>query len=162
MKACEDNEAIMLFLQNTMLIKNGCLIYMGAKSGANKKSYGRIWCSGRRVLQAHRFSYELHYGVNPGDLRVLHSCDNPSCVNPQHLSLGTDADNMRDKMLKGRCSKHLAKLKIEQIEAIKQDLKTDMSPKMIAEKYAISRRNIYDIRAGKIWRDVCANPMLLI
>jgi len=66
--------------------------------------YGRIDIYGRPVL-AHRFSYKLQIGEIPSRLDVLHSCDNPPCCNPKHFFLGTQADNMKDKMLKGRAAK---------------------------------------------------------
>ena len=63
--------------------------------------YGRL-AVGTRNLLAHRISYELATGINPGELDVLHRCDNPPCVNPAHLFLGTDLDNKHDSMQKGR------------------------------------------------------------
>jgi len=57
--------------------------------------------NGKQVL-AHRIVYELTTGVDPGDLIVMHSCDNPPCCNPAHLSLGTVAENNRDRKEKGR------------------------------------------------------------
>ncbi len=67
----------------------------------SKHGYGRFWIQ-ETMLRAHRASWILHQGFIPGDLWVLHHCDNPSCVNPTHLFLGDHQDNMDDKCSKGR------------------------------------------------------------
>jgi hypothetical protein len=68
------------------------------------KPYGRVSISGKRKL-AHRVVFELILGKElPDDIQICHSCDNPSCCNPKHLWKGTNADNMKDKALKGRAS----------------------------------------------------------
>ena len=74
-----------------------CWNWLGVKS----KGYGQIKVNGKHRY-AHRISWDLHYGVYLGNLDILHSCDNPSCVNPKHLSLGTHKENMADRDKKGR------------------------------------------------------------
>lgn len=74
---------------------------------ASKKSdgYGNFYSNLKGVnknISAPRFSWIFHFGSIQKDICVLHKCDNPSCVNPEHLFLGTHTDNMRDKMKKGR------------------------------------------------------------
>jgi hypothetical protein len=64
--------------------------------------YGYI-CNNKKTLKAHRVSYEIHYAEPLNGLHCLHKCDNPSCVNPLHLFAGTNLDNVRDKVKKGRC-----------------------------------------------------------
>jgi hypothetical protein len=67
----------------------------------NPGGYGKFW-SRSKTLGAHRYAYGLLNGPIPKGLSVLHRCDRPACVNPAHLFLGTDADNVRDKWAKGR------------------------------------------------------------
>jgi hypothetical protein len=78
--------------------KSECIEYAGY---VNKDGYGRLRAGGDKIL-AHRLSYEHNVGEIPEGLLVLHKCDNPSCVNPDHLFLGTDKDNHDDAIAKGR------------------------------------------------------------
>jgi len=79
---------------------SGCWLWTGA---ANAAGYGRlyVWPEGKHQ-KAHRISYELHVGAIPDGMFVCHRCDNPSCVNPQHLFIGTRQDNVDDMNRKGR------------------------------------------------------------
>lgn len=76
-----------------------CWEWKGCK---DKNGYG-IFYHNHKNLRAHRLSYEIHYAEPLNDLHCLHKCDNPKCVNPLHLFAGTNLDNVKDKVLKGRC-----------------------------------------------------------
>lgn len=77
-----------------------CWIWGGCK---DKNGYGRIGI-GKKNLRTHRFSYELNIGKITEGLFVLHKCDNPSCVNPEHLKVGTHKENQHDKSIRRRIS----------------------------------------------------------
>lgn len=93
-----DKEVIIRFRKfiKTDLV-SGCLVWNGATS----RGYGSFTYKGKS-WGAHRFAWRLHHGDIPEGMKVLHECDNPPCVNMDHLFLGTDADNSRDKVSKGR------------------------------------------------------------
>ena len=91
---------IQRFWQNlTRDSRTGCWPW---QAGKFHKGYGAFAYAGHRPGYAHRFSYLLHHGEIPEGALVLHRCDNPPCVNPAHLRLGTARDNTRDSVAKGR------------------------------------------------------------
>ena len=77
---------------------DGCWLWAG---GRTERGYGRFKVDGK-TIRASRWAYEHFIGPIPDGLCVLHRCDNPPCVNPAHLFVGTDADNVRDCLAKGR------------------------------------------------------------
>ena len=82
---------------NKIRLSDGCWEWTAATS----KGYGHLSVKGRR-MRAHRFAWMLSHGLMLTGLRVLHKCDNRPCVRPSHLYLGTDADNARDAVVRGR------------------------------------------------------------
>lgn len=89
------------FWGNVVRSDVGCWGWTGAVAPFG---YGRIGVGGRkgREIRAHRLSWEIHFGKIPADLVVCHHCDNPPCTRPDHLFLGTHADNIADMVAKGR------------------------------------------------------------
>lgn len=89
---------LMKFWLRAKLMESGCFEWQGT---LREKGYGRLYHLGR-LGDAHRVAWELTRGPIPDGLYVCHKCDNPPCVNPDHLWLGTNTDNMRDMVRKGR------------------------------------------------------------
>jgi len=112
--------------------------------------YGEFRYKGKNI-KASRFSYQLHYGKIPKNKFVLHTCDNPSCVNPGHLWLGTQSDNMKDmaikkrQLYKGEDNKNskLTKVDIEKIRNLYKN--TNLTKADIGRLFSIS-----DVHAGRI------------
>lgn len=134
---------------------DGCWTWTGA---TQLGGYGNFRRQGHGRMQgAHRFSWELSHGPVPIGLCVLHRCDNPPCVNPAHLFLGTHADNVADKQRKGRCSRvgprgsrsHLAKLTESQVESV---LASSDSDAALAAAYGVHRMTVSNIRKGHTWK----------
>ena len=112
--------------------------------------YGRFQMHGTKVL-AHRMSYEIAFGAFDASLKVLHRCDNPPCVNPAHLWLGTAKDNALDAMAKGRLSYGGGKLTPDIVRSIR----TSQAPaRELASALGITVTTVYDIRRGKTWRNL--------
>lgn len=123
---------------------DGCWLWVGAR---NKNGYGVFRVAGKNVL-AHRFMYELMQGELAG-YHVCHSCDNPQCVNPEHMFLGTDADNHTDKAKKLRGGRALTG---EQVKEIKQLVSSGIILQDIAEQFGVSRKSVQRIKNGQYWR----------
>lgn len=79
-----------------------CIEYEGARTTKGYGQYTLPVGRGKYIMLAHRVAYELAHGPIPAGLQVMHTCDNPPCVNPEHLRVGTGSDNMRDCVEKGR------------------------------------------------------------
>lgn len=126
---------------------DGCWEWTAAKTLGG---YGKIkWPSGFKL--AHRLSLELATGTPPpSDRLVLHSCDNPACVNPAHLSIGTQLDNMRDCALRGRHVPN-AKLKRGEVGQIRALLATGATHQSIANNFKVARQTITNIATGHRW-----------
>jgi hypothetical protein len=123
-------------------------------AGMDSHGYGKISWQGKST-RAHRASYELYVQPIPPGMHVLHSCDNPSCVNPAHLRAGTHAENMADKTSKGRAigaaqgqECHNAILTTVQVKAIFNDPRPN---KTIAAEYSVASTTIGDIKNGRTW-----------
>ncbi len=135
----------------------GCWIWV---SRLTTNGYGRFEVDHGRSQpfyrrRAHRASWELHRGPIPPGLCVLHRCDVRCCVNPDHLFLGTPADNSADMVKKGRQARGakintniLTEDQVREIRILYQD----MSQRAIARKFGVSRWCIQDIISGKNWK----------
>lgn len=121
-----------------------CWLWIGSVDG---KKYGMIRKAGR-LLKAHRVSYELHYGQHPGKYQVCHRCDNPSCVNPAHLWLGTNLENSIDALKKGKYNR---KLTAKDAKRIRKLAALGVSRKDIAGAFGIDQSHVCDIVNGKRW-----------
>lgn len=122
----------------------------------NKDGYG-LYYNGRNI-GSHRYSYLITFGEFDTKLNVLHKCDNPKCVNPHHLFLGTQQDNMRDKFKKGRQSRVIGELsgnsKLKEKEVIKIYKMWNSGnylQREIAKMFGVTREAISLIVNGKKW-----------
>ncbi len=127
------------------------------QAGMLKVGYGKfsMRTNGvRSTVSAHRFAYELHYGVLPGDHHVCHTCDNRKCVNPAHLFLGTHKDNMADMASKDRAARgphqHLAKLTEDDVRVIR-NMACFESNTHVAKQFGICVSSVGNILSGKTW-----------
>jgi hypothetical protein len=153
--------------------ENDCWNWVGA---SNNIGYGRFH-NGKKLVYPHRYSYELKYGDIPFGMLVCHSCDNPSCVNPNHLWIGSHKDNSQDMINKkrGRNGRRggkgnekyykfkiilqgeihpLSKLTDKKVKEIKIRLKNGERNIDLAKEYKVSATLIWMIKKGISWKHV--------
>lgn len=116
-----------------------CWPWLGFK---NPKGYGQSSINNKTML-AHRWSYQHHHGVViPSDLQVRHTCDHPSCCNPFHLLLGTNQDNVNDKMQRGRFRGKQTRFSQEDLDKMKQLRMSGMSRDQIAKRFGCDKTTV--------------------
>lgn len=129
----------------------------------NQHGYGQLRVADRMVY-AHRLAYQLGVGSIPDGMHVLHQCDNPRCINPAHLSLGTQSQNMKECSERGRASipkpekpgeeNPAAKLREVDVRTIRQLLAVGWTQRAVAERFNVSQQAIAGIKSGKRWGHV--------
>ncbi len=147
------------FLQNIgNPTSTGCLPWLGTKHNAG---YGviseRIPC--KRTLLAHRYAWTRRFGSIPPGLHVLHRCDNPPCVNVDHLFLGTQADNVADMVSKSRQAKGRQNPRTKLTPAAVREIRLRYVPGRVtqqglADKFHVSATTISEIVARKYWTQI--------
>lgn len=143
------------FWNKVKVISNSCWEWQGGK---NKNGYGKFnvtYGFGEyKDISAHRYSYQLKYKIIPADMWVCHTCDNPPCVNPDHLFLGNVQDNVNDCVAKNRHARgennFNAKLTNQDVISIRERCNIDQ----LAKEFDVSRRSILDIIDLKTWKHV--------
>lgn len=128
----------------------------------NGQGYGMLRVAGKMVY-AHRLAFELSGRSIPDGLHILHECDNPSCINPNHLLVGTRSKNMADCHARGRsripsprmkgASNGSAKLTIEAVEVIRDGLAAGVTQRQLADRFGVSQTLISRIHRKEIWND---------
>jgi HNH endonuclease len=158
------------FLKRVEMTSSGCWDWL---QSCSPSGYGRSWHEGK-IWRANRLAWHLFRGPIPKGLRVCHKCDRPRCVNPDHLFLGTDADNIADRDAKGRhwvrsgdehgIRRHperaphgerngSAKLTRQQVVEIRSLVGT-ASHREIGRRFGISQQTTSRIISGELWRTV--------
>lgn len=142
------------FLDLTMPEPNtGCWLWLGS---VNHKGYGLVsqWWLGQH-FRAHRLSYLMFRGAFPSDLWVLHKCDTPACVNPDHLFLGTSQDNVDDRNQKGRTARGSSSGRAKLTEQDVISIRASALPvKDIAATYKVTYSTIAQVISGRRWGHV--------
>ena len=148
---------------------SGCWNWTGALSYAKRSPqhrYGTMRVPGtHKIVKPHRAAYFLNTMIDPGGWVIMHTCDNPRCCNPLHLQTGSNADNMRDMVQKGRHggatrqdqtgeNNGNAKLSDQDVHEIRNRLERGQTRALIAKDYPVSASMIGMIGAHKVWKHI--------
>ena len=144
------------FKSKVKILENGCHLWTKSK---DKDGYG-VFSVNQVNIRAHRFSYLQNKGMIPKDWLVMHKCDTPSCVNPDHLRVGTHKDNLVDMVSKNRSNKlkgedhSQAKLTNYDVIQIKKMLKQKIPHQDIAKNFNTTFQQVSSIKLGKSWSHI--------
>jgi hypothetical protein len=127
-------------------VKDGCWIWQGPVA----RGYGRVSIVGSAWL-IHRLSWEVHHGPIPPGMLVCHHCDSRGCWNPEHLFIGTNADNNRDARAKGRGNGH-GVMNMQKAETIRHLWRAGMSRNEIVTQMNLTLGQVYGVTSGKYWQ----------
>lgn len=130
--------------------------------GSKRNGYGRMIVGSRtdntrKSKSAHRVSFEIYHGEIPDGMDVCHKCDNPCCVNPTHLFVGTRQDNMNDRESKGRnkiqygSKNGRSKLKEHQVVEIRLKRNSGMSFGKLSKEYGVCKKTVMRAVSGQNW-----------
>ena len=147
-------------LQATTVNENGCWICSISISASHP--YGAVKVGGTTIyISNHRASWMVHRGAIPKDMCILHKCDTPACINPDHLFLGSHADNVADMIAKGRSADRRGEkspngyLTTEQVIKIRSLWATGLySRRQIGEMFMTSKKNVADIVHRRRWKHI--------
>lgn len=137
-------------------VKGGCLEWTAART---KEGYGLVVLGAhtgwRRSQKAHRIAYAINVGEIPAGQMVCHACDNPPCCNPDHLFIGTPAENVADKVRKLRQARGEGVRRHGLTEQMVREIRADTrSPGQIARALGVSRTAVANVRRGVSWTHV--------
>jgi len=150
-----EQKDVVRFLKKITKKPNGCWEWISVK---NKDQYGQFYLKYfNRAIPAHRASFLMFNGNIPFQAIVCHHCDNPPCVNPEHLFLGSHKDNMMDKVKKGR---HVSLSGIKSSRSkltetqVKEILESNYSNRKLSIQYNVSSTCIDNIKSGRTWHHI--------
>lgn len=145
--------------------RGSCWLWM---RGLSYQGYGKFWCGkSKRSWTASRFAWTITYGPIPPGIFICHKCDAPACVNPDHLFLGTQRENLADCIAKGRTAKGCRNAAAKINETIVRQIRASyvrcaptpyapnpFSTNGLAKRFGISQRTVWSIVHRKIWRHI--------
>jgi hypothetical protein len=137
------------FFSRFVKLDSGCWQW---RAHTDKDGYG-VLPGDRKNTRAHRLSYELHKGQIPDGFVICHHCDNPGCVNPDHLFVGTTKDNAQDALQKGRAyvGEKNGRSKLTK-ENVKEILNSSLNGPQLANKFGVTRHTINSVKRGLTWQ----------